>query len=115
MGFCQTAVVRFRTSDIASVADGAVIGDDVTIDGATHDSRLLVPGQLFVAVVAERDGHDFVAAAVAAGAAAYLSERGAWPTIDATAILVDSTRDALAAIGRSARDRVRGPVIGVTG
>ena len=68
-----------------------------------------------MAIVADRDGHDFVGAAVATGAAAYLSERGAWPMLEATAILVDSTRDALAALGGAARQRVAGAVIGVTG
>jgi UDP-N-acetylmuramoyl-tripeptide--D-alanyl-D-alanine ligase len=97
------------------VTDGAVIGDDVTVEGATADSRALVAGQLFVAIVADRDGHDYVADAVAAGATAYLSERGAWPNIESTAILVDSTRDALAAVGRAARGRLPGAVIGVTG
>jgi UDP-N-acetylmuramoyl-tripeptide--D-alanyl-D-alanine ligase len=97
------------------VTDGAVIGDDVTVEGATADSRALVAGQLFVAIVADRDGHDFVGAAVAAGAPAYLSERGAWPNIESTAILVDSTRDALAAFGHAARGRVPAAVIGVTG
>jgi UDP-N-acetylmuramoyl-tripeptide--D-alanyl-D-alanine ligase len=107
--------VRFRASDIAAVVDGAVIGDDVAVDGATNDSRTLVAGQLFVAIVAGRDGHDFVGAAVAAGAPAYLSERGAWSTVTATAILVDSTRDALAALGHEARGRMPGAVVGVTG
>jgi UDP-N-acetylmuramoyl-tripeptide--D-alanyl-D-alanine ligase len=107
--------VDFRASDIASVADGAIVGDDVVVHGATHDSRTLVAGQLFVAIVAERDGHDFVGAAVEAGAPAYMSERGAWSAIDATAILVESTRNALARMGQAARDRIEGPVIGVTG
>ena len=97
------------------MADGAVIGDDVAVDGATNDSRTLVAGQLFVAVVADRDGHDFVGAAVAAGAPAYLSERGAWPAVAATAILVDSTQNALDALGREARGRMPGAVVGVTG
>src|SRR5688500_3616501 len=113
--FCQTAVVKFRTSEIALVVDGAVIGDDVATDGATHDSRALVAGQLFVAIVAERDGHDFIGAAVTAGAPAYLTERGASPAVAATAVLVDSTRDALAALGHAARDRMHGAVVGVTG
>ncbi|HUP72596.1 MAG TPA: UDP-N-acetylmuramoyl-tripeptide--D-alanyl-D-alanine ligase [Acidimicrobiales bacterium] len=108
-------MVKFLTSEIASVADGAVIGDDVAIDGATHDSRALVAGQLFVAMVADRDGHDFIGAAVAAGAPAYVSERGASAAVAATAVLVDSTRDALAALGEAARNRMPGVVIGVTG
>jgi UDP-N-acetylmuramoyl-tripeptide--D-alanyl-D-alanine ligase len=112
---CETAAMQFRAAEIAVIADGAVIGDDVVVDGATNDSRALVPGQLFVAIVAARDGHDFVGAAVAAGAPAYLSERGAFAGVDATAVLVDSTVAALADLGRAARDRLRGAVIGITG
>ena len=115
VAFCQNAVVRFRTSEIALAVDGAVIGDDVAVVGATHDSRVLVAGQLFVAIVAERDGHDFVGTAAANGAPAYLSERGASPSVAATAVLVDSTRDALAALGLAARHRLSGAVVGVTG
>ena len=37
------------------------------------DSRLVVPGDLFVPIVAERDGHDFIGSAIEAGAAAYLT------------------------------------------
>lgn len=49
----------------------AVVGPDVVID-----SRAGTPGSLFVALPGERvDGHDFAAAAVAAGAAAVLVSR----------------------------------------
>ena len=41
-------------------------------DGLAIDSRLVIPGQLFAAVRADRDGHDYVDAAFAAGAAAVL-------------------------------------------
>ncbi|MHA7860487.1 UDP-N-acetylmuramoyl-tripeptide--D-alanyl-D-alanine ligase [Tessaracoccus sp. Y36] len=50
---------------------GSLVGPDVVID-----SRASSPGALFVALPGERaDGHDFVAAAVAAGAAAVLVRR----------------------------------------
>ena len=45
----------------------------VEIDGASIDSRGIRPGQLFVPIVAERDGHDFIPGALAAGATAYLT------------------------------------------
>ena len=54
---------------------GTLVGADVESDGASFDTRSLRPGQLFVPLVAERDGHDFVAAAIAAGAAATLWSR----------------------------------------
>ena len=63
------------TSEVATATGGRLVGPDVTVSGATIDSRLVTGGDLFVPVVAERDGHDFVAAAVTAGAAAYLTSR----------------------------------------
>ena len=41
---------------------------DVTFCGASNDTRTLQPGQLFVALKALRDGHDFVNAAFEKGA-----------------------------------------------
>jgi UDP-N-acetylmuramoyl-tripeptide--D-alanyl-D-alanine ligase len=71
-----------------------------------------VPGQLFVPVVAERDGHAFIAAALAAGAAAYLTQEG--PS-GGSAIVVEDTATALMGLGVLARSRVAGGVVGVTG
>lgn len=49
---------------------------DRRIRGVTCDSRAVEPASLFIAVPGERfDGHDFVPAAVAAGAAAVLVEK----------------------------------------
>ena len=54
--------VRIRASDVAAATGGALVGPDVEVDGASFDSRTIAPGQLFVPLVAERDGHDFIAA-----------------------------------------------------
>ena len=85
------------------------------VDGATQDSRDVQPGMLFVPLVAERDGHDFIAQAVAAGAPAYLTARG--PSgVDAAAVEVEDTLAALTALAREARHRLGAvPVVGVTG
>lgn len=104
--------MQLRTSAIAEAVGGRLVGDDVVVEGATQDSRAVRPGQLFVPLVAERDGHDFVAAALAAGAAAYLTAR---EPVGGTAIVVDDTAVALRALGRHARSRLTGPVVGVTG
>jgi Flp pilus assembly protein protease CpaA len=71
--------VRFRASDVAAATGGQLVGIDVELVGATFDSRILAPGQLFVPIVADRDGHDFIAAAADAGAGAYLTARPADP------------------------------------
>jgi UDP-N-acetylmuramoyl-tripeptide--D-alanyl-D-alanine ligase len=111
-----------RTSEVAAAAGGRLVGPDVTVAGAAIDSRLVRGGELFVAVVAERDGHDFVGAALAAGAGAVLTSRPAAevvPDAGVTAVEVDDTMTALAALGAHARDRLDAGagtrVVGVTG
>ena len=91
-------------------------GDGATmVDGVTQDSRDVQPGMLFVPLVAERDGHDFIADAVAAGASAYLTSRGR-SGVDAGAVEVDDTQVALTALAQQARRRLRAvPVVGITG
>jgi UDP-N-acetylmuramoyl-tripeptide--D-alanyl-D-alanine ligase len=106
--------VRFRASELASALGGTLDGDDVVADGVSTDSRALSPGQLFVPIVAERDGHDFVADALRAGAVAYVTSR---PSIGGSAIVVDDTGRALYAVGAVARGRLPAPerVVGITG
>ncbi|MCU1449843.1 MAG: UDP-N-acetylmuramoylalanyl-D-glutamyl-2,6-diaminopimelate--D-alanyl-D-alanine ligase [Acidimicrobiales bacterium] len=104
--------MKVALSDVAAVVGGTLHGPDGTVDGATIDSRAVRPGALFVPVVASRDGHDYIEQALAAGAAAYLSSRGSGP---GTAVLVEDTAAALAALGRWARDQLSGPVVAVTG
>ena len=104
--------MRFRASQVARAVGGQLVGDDVDIDGASQDSRTIRPGALFVPIVAERDGHDFIGAARQAGAVAYLSARG---DQGGTAILVDDTAAALEDLGAAARDRLPDRVVGITG
>jgi UDP-N-acetylmuramoyl-tripeptide--D-alanyl-D-alanine ligase len=104
--------MQLRTSDLAAAVDGHLHGPDVTIDGASHDSRAVRRGQLFVPVMAGRDGHEFIADALAHGAAAYLTQG---PTPGGTAVVVEDTVRALQAAGRHARQRLPNPVFGITG
>ncbi len=92
-------------------ADGSTV-----IDGATQDSRRVTTGQLFVPLLAERDGHDFVDAAIAAGAGAYLSSRGAAAKSETVPrIEVDDTAEALTRLGAACRWRSSATVVGITG
>ena len=90
-------------------------GPDVAVDGASFDSRSVRSGELFVPLVADRDGHEFIGAALEAGAPAYLtsrteSDRGG------TAIVVTDTAAALIDLARWARRRLADvPVVGITG
>ncbi len=104
--------MRFTTSQIASLTRGEIVGDDITIEGASIDSRTVTAGQLFVPLVAERDGHAFIPTAIDAGAGAYLT---AHDPAGGTAIRVDDTMTAFTRLGAAARDRLPEAVIGVTG
>jgi UDP-N-acetylmuramoyl-tripeptide--D-alanyl-D-alanine ligase len=97
---------------VAAAVGGSVSGPDVEVDGATVDSRRVRGGELFVPIRAARDGHDFIAGALAAGAAAYLTSLT--PGVG-TAVVVDDTTTALADLGRAARDRLPERVVGITG
>jgi UDP-N-acetylmuramoyl-tripeptide--D-alanyl-D-alanine ligase len=76
------------------------------------DSRKIKPGELFIALEGERDGHDFIPSAMEKGAAAVLCSRkcGEYP-----AIIVESPRHALGDIARQERKRIGMQVVGVTG
>ncbi|MYJ60806.1 MAG: UDP-N-acetylmuramoyl-tripeptide--D-alanyl-D-alanine ligase [Acidimicrobiia bacterium] len=104
--------MRLMASEVAQVASGRLVGPDVEVSGISIDSRTVAQGELFVPVVAERDGHDFIDDALAAGAAAYLT---AMPSRGATAVEVDDPAAALAELGSYARSKFHGPVVGITG
>jgi UDP-N-acetylmuramoyl-tripeptide--D-alanyl-D-alanine ligase len=85
---------------------------EVTFLGANNDSRKIESGQLFIALMGERDGHDYVPAAMEKGASAVLCSREVG---DVPAIIVEDTRLALGAIARGERERIGMKVVGVTG
>lgn len=97
---------------MVAATGGRLVGPDVEIDGVSFDSRSVKPGQLFVPLVADRDGHEFIDQAIERGAAAYLTSR---PPVGGTAIEVPDTLPALMALATSQRRMFDGPVIGITG
>lgn len=103
--------VRFSTAELTAHLGGELVGPDVSIEGASIDSRTIRPGQLYAPIVAERDGHVFIPAALEAGAPAYLT---AQEPVGGTAIRVRDTAAALLRLGALARERVGG-AIGITG
>jgi UDP-N-acetylmuramoyl-tripeptide--D-alanyl-D-alanine ligase len=87
----------------------------MTFGGVTTDSRKVHKGDLYVALVGERfDGHDFVEAALAAGARGAVVSRSAAVT-DVPLYAVDDTLVALGRLARHRRDALAIPVVGITG
>lgn len=87
------------------------------VSGIAIDTRSLRPGDLFVALQGEaRDGHAFVADALAKGAAAAMVSH--WPeglAQNAPLLVVDDTLRALERLAGAARARSRAKVVAVTG
>ena len=86
--------------------------------GFSIDTRTIEPGDVFIALKDQRDGHDFVSAAFAKGAAAAIvSDTYAAKPGDGALIRTADTLLALESIGRAARARLAtdARVIAVTG
>src|SRR5699024_2787195 len=65
--------MTWNLSDIAQAVGGELINapkEKITITSVNNDSREIETGGLFVPLIAERDGHDFISKAVEAGARA---------------------------------------------
>ncbi len=93
------------TAAEAAAATGGEASRDFAASGVSIDSRTVAPGDLFVALRGETfDGHDFVAAALASGAAAAMVDRvpEGLPG-DATLLVVRDTLDGLTGLGIAAR------------
>ncbi|MBU8546568.1 MULTISPECIES: UDP-N-acetylmuramoyl-tripeptide--D-alanyl-D-alanine ligase [Roseomonadaceae] len=104
------------TSAELRAATGGTLGADVAVTGVSIDSRSVAAGDLFVALRDARDGHGFVADALARGAAAALVDHvPAGVAADAPLLLVAETLEGLRALGAAARARTDARVIGVTG
>ena len=120
-----TGHTSLTAAEIAAVTGGRVISGDPAsrIDRWSIDTRSMRPDDLFVAIRGERfDGHEFVAAALAAGAAgAIVATGGAVPPVAGQAgpaplvIQVADTTRALQDASREIRRRSGAKVIAITG
>lgn len=97
--------------EIAQAVDG-VASVDFSVSGVAFDSREVGTGDLFIALKGEAaDGHSFLGKAFDAGATGAIVSQ----PVDHPHVLVKDTAEALQALGRAARARMHGKVIGVTG
>ncbi|MCH1883475.1 UDP-N-acetylmuramoyl-tripeptide--D-alanyl-D-alanine ligase [Agrococcus sp. ARC_14] len=116
-------MLRMRASEIAEAVAGTLHGGDVEVTGSVEtDSRLVEPGGVFFAMPGEAtDGHRFIDAAIAAGAALIVAERPVEVSGDRHVphVLVAKGVVALGALATEVIRRVRETgeltVVGVTG
>ena len=109
-------------SQAAEILGGTLIGPDVKFDAVSTDSRAIARGELFVALQGERfDGGEYVAAALASGAAAALvnkgriGNQGLRSENTASLLVVEDSRLALGQLAAHWRKQFSIPLIGITG
>lgn len=102
---------------LVAATGGTAQGDWAGVAAVGIDTRNLEAGELFVALKDQRDGHDFVAAALNGGAsAALVSRRPDGVAEDAPLLVVDNPLGALERIAVASRARAAAAsVIAVTG
>ncbi|WP_304621194.1 UDP-N-acetylmuramoyl-tripeptide--D-alanyl-D-alanine ligase [Paracoccus sediminilitoris] len=104
------------TAAEAAAATGGQAQGDWSVDGVSIDTRTIAKGDLFVALQAARDGHDFVAQALDKGAgAAMVTHLPEGVAPDAPLLIVPDVLAALEDLGRAGRARSRAKVIAITG
>ena len=95
-----------------AAATGGTASAEFQVSGVEIDSRDVMPGDLFFALKGEStDGHRFIDAAFAKGAAAAVVDR----PIEGPHVLVKDTSTALELLAKAARSRTQARIIGVTG
>jgi UDP-N-acetylmuramoyl-tripeptide--D-alanyl-D-alanine ligase len=113
-------VAMVLTAAMIANATGGVVTGDATrvVDGFAIDSRTLQPGDLFFAIVAARDGHDFVGAAIDRGAAGAVISRSVGATgaaLPPVLIQVADTTRALQDLAQYVRRQSGATVVAITG
>lgn len=111
--------MELTAAEIAAATGGRVVAGaaETRAQSFAIDTRLVAPQGCFVALVAARDGHDYVTDAWTRQATiAIVSRPVAPPSTGAAVVEVTDGLTALAALGRHARERLGPvPVVGVTG
>lgn len=106
-------IVEMPLSELQKRCGGQLIGDDVSFNSVSTDSRKISDGDLYLALRGDQfDGHQFVEK-VENQASAFVLERDC--NVSKTRLIVEDSRYALGAIGAHCRDHFTQPVIAITG
>ena len=109
-------LIQLRKIFIANPTTSQVVVDSNTATGITTDTRILKPGEIFIALEGENfDGHNFIAQAVDKGAIAVIVSRQVTLSQNISQFIVPDTLSAYQQIAHWWRDRFSIPIIGITG
>ncbi len=112
------AVVELNANEVAEMTEGKILqgSPSTRFQAFNIDSRLTRPGELFFALVAQRNGHDFLPEAASRGASgAVISQNITPPNPHLTLIQVNNTLFALQNLAQKVIADHPAKVIGITG
>ena len=109
--------MKMQLAEIAKALNTTCVGDEQTvITSVAFDSRKITDGGLFVPLVGDRDGHDFINSAINNGASATLWQTGHPNKPENIAVLeVDDPLQAMQDSARYYLRKVNPTVVGITG
>ncbi|MFK8067632.1 MAG: UDP-N-acetylmuramoyl-tripeptide--D-alanyl-D-alanine ligase [Gammaproteobacteria bacterium] len=107
-------MINLSLQEVASALNADLIGKDVSFSGCSTDTRTIKKGELYIALHGPSfDGHDFIAAAEKAGAAAVMIDKSVRTNLPA--IKVENTRSGIGSLASHWRNQFDIPVVGITG
>lgn len=111
-------MANWTLSEIAAATNGQlIVGDkNLVVEGVSFDTRSLKQKDLFIPLTAERNGHDFIDAAIKRGAvASFWSDDVEHAPAGFPIIKVEDTEQAFQALAQYHLNQVNPKVIGITG
>lgn len=107
-------MIRVDLAWVAAAVEGQLVGENLTIEDVSTDTRNLPAGSLFIALQGPNfNAHEFVPQAIAKGAAAAIVEQQ--QDCDCPQIIVKDTRYALGLLGAAVKQQVAPKTIAITG
>ena len=111
-------MAEFTSEEVLKATHGTLVeGEKSTaFNGISTDTRTLVPGNLFIALVGEKfDGHEFIQQAMEKGTGGILVSQKVKGAGNAAVFLVDNTLKGLQDLAHFHRHRFTIPIIAITG
>ena len=106
--------MNYEIKEVGDILKAPTQGNGL-ITGIAFNSRQVIAGDLFVALVADNDGHQYIQSALDNGAVAVLVDNKHVINAEIPAIIVDDTLSALQQLGEYRRNQVNPKVIAITG
>lgn len=108
--------MKLTLAEVAIATNGVLQGSEETmVEGVSFDSRKVQPGDLFVALVGENDGHRYIQMAIDKGARAVLAAEGHALPGEVPAVVVPDTLVGLQQLSQFYLQQVQPKVVAITG